>query len=368
MHVPGANSLMQLTKLLTLKKKQKPPVRKVLVVRFSSIGDIVLTTPVLRCLKQQRPDIEIHYATKKSFVEVIKYNPYISKIHLLGDNLDELVGALKLENYDLIIDLHNNVRTQRLKQALGVPAHSFPKLNIKKWLLTNLKLDAMPDYSIVERYLKAVKPLGIHNDGQGLDYYLPKEQELANNDLPMSHWGGYVGCVIGGSMATKKLPVAQWQQFCKDVPYPVMLLGGPEDRAEGEQIAAQDPIKIYNSCGKFNLSESAELVKIAKVIVSNDTGLMHIAAAYKKPIISLWGNTTPEMGMFPYYGFNDLTNRVAPQSIIIQNNDLGCRPCSKIGYDKCPKGHFKCMNQLDVATMVAGVQKLWVSTAQLPKE
>jgi ADP-heptose:LPS heptosyltransferase len=139
-----------------------------------------------------------------------------------------------------------------------------------------------------------------------------------------------------------------------------MLMGGPEDREDGNEIAAQDPIKIYNSCGKFNLNESAELVKIARVIVSNDTGLMHVAAAYQKPIVSLWGNTSPDMGMFPYYGYNNLKERIAPQSIIVENKALGCHPCSKIGYARCPKKHFKCMNDLDMMVVSNAVQKLWV--------
>lgn len=333
---------------------------KVLVIRFSSIGDIVLTTPVLRCLKQQRPDVEIHYLTKHTYKNLLLQNPHISKLHFLHDELDEIIEPLKAEKYDCIIDLHNNLRTMRVKKALNVQSYSFKKLNVQKWLLTNLKLNLMPDMSIVDRYLETVKPLKVTNDGKGLDYYLPTNQQLTNSDLPMSHWGGYVGCVIGGSCATKQLPLAQWKKFCSIIPYPVILLGGPEDREEGNEIAAQDPIKIYNSCGKFNINESAELVKIARVIVTNDTGLMHVAAAYQKPIVSLWGNTSPDMGMFPYYGYNNLKERVAPQSVILENKTLSCHPCSKIGYAKCPKKHFKCMNDLDMNAASIAVQKMWV--------
>jgi heptosyltransferase-2 len=333
---------------------------KVLVIRFSSIGDIVLTTPVLRCLKQQRPDVEIHYLTKHAYKNLLSQNPYISKLHYLHDELDDVIEPLKAEKYDYIIDLHNNLRTMRVKKALNVQSYSFRKLNVQKWLLTNMRLNLMPDMSIVDRYLETVKPLKVNNDGKGLDYYLPTDQHLTNNDIPMSHWGGYVGCVIGGSCGTKQLPLEQWKKFCDRIPYPVMLMGGPEDREDGNEIAAQDPIKIYNSCGKFNLNESAELVKIARVIVSNDTGLMHVAAAYQKPIVSLWGNTSPDMGMFPYYGYNNLKERIAPQSIIVENKALGCHPCSKIGYARCPKKHFKCMNDLDMMVVSNAVQKLWV--------
>lgn len=329
------------------------------MIRFSSIGDIVLTTPVVRCLKQKYPQAEVHYLTKVAYGPMLTSNPYIDRLFYLNDDLAEVTEQLRKEKYDHVVDLHNNIRTMRVKKALKVKSYAFPKLNFKKWLLVNLKMDVMPDKSIVERYFEAVRPLEVYNDGKGLDYFLRTDKQLTNTDIPMSHWGGFVGCVIGGSYNTKKLPVAQWKKFCETVPYPVMLLGGPEDRAEGDEIAALDRIKIYNSCGKFSLNESAELVKYAKVIVSNDTGLMHVAAAFQKPIISLWGNTSPEMGMFPYYGFNNLKDRVAAQSVIMENKNLGCHPCSKLGYTRCPKRHFKCMNELDMQVAVEQVKNFW---------
>lgn len=333
---------------------------KVLVIRFSSIGDIVLTTPVLRCLKQQRPDAEIHFLTKAAFRAVVAHNPNIDKVHYLEDNLDAVVEELKKEKFDYVADLHNNLRTFRVRKALGVKeSHTFPKLNTRKWLLVNLKLQVMPDQSIVERYFKAVAPLGIRNDGGGLDYFIPETAKTGNEDIPMSHWAGFVGCVIGGSYNTKKLPVAQWRRLCEAMPYPVILLGGPEDRDEGQEIAALDPIRIYNACGKFNLNESADLVRRAKVIVSNDTGLMHVAAAFRKPVVSLWGNTVPEFGMFPYYGFNNLGDRLAPQSELVERKGLYCRPCSKLGYDRCPKKHFRCMNELNMEEVAGKVKKFW---------
>ena len=333
---------------------------KVLVIRFSSIGDIVLTTPVLRCLKQQRSDIAVHYLTKSAFKPVVAYNPYIDKVHYLHDDLIKTLNELRAEEFDFVIDLHNNLRSARVKRALDAKSASFPKLNIKKWLLVNLKVNLMPPTSIVERYFKTVKHLGVRNDGQGLDYFTGDDTKLENRDIPMSHWAGYVGCVIGGSYNTKKLPVDKWKEFCSKVPYPVILMGGPEDREEGNQISAQDKIKIYNACGKFSINESAMLVKLAKVIVSNDTGLMHIAAAYKKPIVSLWGNTSPEMGMFPYYGYNDLNKTIEQKMHIMENINLKCHPCSKLGYQRCPKKHFKCMNDLNMSELVEIVNDFWI--------
>ncbi len=332
---------------------------KVLIIRFSSIGDIVLTTPVIRCLKQQHKNVEVHYLTKSSFKDVLIGNPYIDKLHLFKDDLNAVIEELIAESFDFIIDLHNNLRTSRVKKALDVPSAAYPKLNIKKWLYTNFKLDVMPDQSIVERYFVPAAEIKVQNDGRGLDYFVPKDVKLSEDDIPMSHWSGFVGCVIGGSYATKKLPVEQWKKLCELIPYPIILLGGPEDKEEGDLIASIDPIRIYNSCGKFALNESAELVRLSKVVLSNDTGLMHIAAAYKKPIISFWGNTSPEMGMFPYYGYNNFKSRPLAQSIFVENKAISCHPCSKLGYKKCPKGHFKCMNSLDMANVAAETQKLW---------
>lgn len=332
---------------------------KVLIIRFSSIGDIVLTTPVVRCLKKQKPDTEIHYLTKYAFSAVVRNNPYITKIHYLNDDLDEVIAGLEKEKFDEVIDLHQNVRTLRVKKALKVPAYSFKKLNVRKWLYTALKMNTMPDMSIVDRYMATVQHLGVTNDCGGLDYFSDSEHQLTSADIPMSHWNGFAGFVIGGSYATKQLPVEQWRKLCHLVPFPIILMGGPGDKDLGDMIAQDDPIRIYNSCGKFSLNESAELAKMARVVVTNDTGLMHIAAAYKKNIISLWGNTTPEMGMFPYYGANNLRTNVDPRSVIIENKDLGCRPCSKLGYNKCPRGHFKCMNDLDMSRVADQVAVMW---------
>lgn len=332
---------------------------KALIIRLSSIGDIVLTTPVIRCLKKQKENITIHYLTKKSFYPVLEANPYIDKFHLLEDDLNEVIAGLKQENFDVVIDLHNNVRSLRVKKALNLPAYSFDKMNLRKWLLVNLKLDVMPPQHIVDRYMATVLPLGVLNDGEGLDYFLPDSVEINNKDLPMSHWAGYVACVIGGSYRTKQLPADQWKKFISDLPYPVMLLGGPEDRKLGEEIATLNPIKIYNSCGKFNLNESAWLVRHARVVVTNDTGLMHIAAAFQKPIISLWGNTSPAFGMYPYLKNRNVLDLDCSPHFLMEKTDLYCHPCSKLGFSSCPQGHFKCMNTLDMKELVNMTNKYW---------
>jgi heptosyltransferase-2 len=106
---------------------------KFLILRFSSIGDIVLTSPVVRCLKQQVENAEVHFATKKGFASVIEHNPFIDKKIYLEEDLNSFIGELKKEKYDYIIDLHNNLRTFLIKVKLGVKSFSFDKLNFEKW-------------------------------------------------------------------------------------------------------------------------------------------------------------------------------------------------------------------------------------------
>lgn len=329
---------------------------KFLIIRFSSIGDIVLTTPVVRCLKQQVPNAEVHYLSKFSFHKVIASNPYIDKFHYLNNDWDLLMHQLKEEQFDYIIDLHHNLRTIKLKKELKVKSFAFSKLNIQKWLLTNFKINRMPAVHIVDRYMDTVKSFNVKNDGKGLDYFIPKEEETQQKDLPQAHALGYIGIVIGAAHATKKLPVHQLTVLCAALDHPIVLLGGPEDRAIGDQIAAIDSIKIYNACGKFSINESADLVRKAKLIITQDTGLMHIAAAFKKPIISVWGNTVPAFGMEAYYG-----NNTQIQHSRFEVPNLRCRPCSKIGHDACPKKHFKCM-ELQNVNEIAKLAQSWAKT------
>lgn len=315
---------------------------KFLIIRFSSIGDIVLTTPVIRCLKQQVPKSEVHFLSKFSFKNILEHNPYINKLFLLDNDWEVLLHRLKLEEYDYIIDLHNNIRTLKIKQSLKVKSFSFYKLNIEKWLLTVLKINRLPKKHIVDRNLETVKFFNVENDGLGLDYFIHEKDVVQTNDIPASHRMGFIAIVIGAALHTKKLPTHKLIELCNLIQHPIILLGGPEDKEIGNEIAKQDDVKIYNACGKFNLNESADLVRKSKFVITHDTGLMHIAAAFKKPIISVWGNTIPAFGMNAYYGNQLVENK------IFEVENINCRPCSKIGYKACPRKHFKCMEQQDI--------------------
>ncbi len=337
---------------------------KFLIIRFSSIGDIVLTTPVIRCLKKQVPGAEVHFLVKNSFRSVVEHNPYIDKLHVLAHSRELMMEELKTENYDFIIDLHHNLKTLQIKRTLKKKSFSFYKLNIQKYFYTAFKINMLPKVHIVDRYLKTVESFGVKNDGAGLDYFIAAQEEIKKQDIPASHSAGYIACVIGAAHGTKRWPVHKWKEFCKKMDHPVILLGDKDDVANGNEIAAIDPIKIYNACGKFRLNESADLVRKAKIVITNDTGLMHIAAAFKRPVISLWGNTVPSFGMTPYYGVETQNYGVETQYFaslhqpfdILQTNKLWCRPCSKIGFKKCPLGHFKCMEKIEADEVIFKVK------------
>jgi ADP-heptose:LPS heptosyltransferase len=327
---------------------------KILIIRFSSIGDIVLTTPVVRTVKAQVDNAEVHFVTKVQFKSMFEANPYIDKVHFLKDSVWQLIADLKKERFDFVIDLHNNLRTRIIKTALGVRASSFYKLNWEKWLMVNLKINKLPAVHIVDRYLAAAAPLGVKNDSLGLDYFIPEKDEVPTDWLPEAFRGGYVAYAIGAQHATKRLPLERMIELCDRINRPIILLGGKEDAATAEKIEAffaktpesaayEDGLRalekktiIYNGCGKFNINQSASIVRQARYIFTHDTGLMHIAAAFRKEIFSIWGNTIPAFGMYPY----------RTRFTIFENNRLSCRPCSKIGYEKCPKGHFKCMRDV----------------------
>lgn len=325
---------------------------KILIIRFSSIGDIVLTSPVIRCLKKQVPDAEIHYLTKKAYQSLLIANPYIDQIHLLDGRLKSVLPDLKQQKFDLIIDLHNNLRSWLVKTQLRIPHRSFNKINGAKWLMVRLKLNRLPNHHIVDRYLETVSHLQVTNDGAGLDHFVPADISDPLRKLPPEFKGDYLALAIGAQHNTKKVPATKihdWISRYQQLPdaLPVVLLGGPEDQSEGSIIAKNLPA-VFNSCGHFSLQQSAVIIKNASAVISHDTGMMHIAAAFQKRVISIWGNTIPEFGMYPYYGKSSSLEVQRSQGLIIENNSLSCRPCSKIGYRECPKGHFKCMNELDL--------------------
>jgi ADP-heptose:LPS heptosyltransferase len=325
---------------------------KFLIIRFSSIGDIVLTTPVIRCVKKQVENAEVHFLTKRSFKAVTESNPYIDKFFYYDDDLGELIKELKKEKYDYIIDLHKNIRSYKIRFALRCKTLSYKKESVQKFLLTKLRINTMSGRHIVLRNLDPLHSLGVKDDGFGLDHFIAQKDNVRVEDLPASHSMGYVAIVIGASFFTKKLPVYKLRELCSKLNYPIVLVGGKQDVDEGNAVAEINNVKIYNACGKFNLNESADIVRRAKLVISHDTGLQYIASAFNKPTLAIWGGTSPKLDVEPFYGsrFLSMQQKIPYKNILVPG--LACQPCSNFGTKKCPLGHFKCMHLQDVDLIV----------------
>ncbi len=310
---------------------------KILVIRFSSIGDIIYTTPVIRCIKQQVPGAELHYLTKSSFSFLLDNNPYIDRLILLKPALGETIKELQEEKYDYIIDLHNTLRSTIVKFRLGIRSSTYKKERFKKWLAIRYKINMVKPVHLVDRYLKAAAFLGVKNDNLPVDYFLPVDFEISEL-LPESHRRRYIVFIIGATHFTKRMPNEKVIELCEKLDEPLILLGGKDVLENALIIKNALGPRIFNACGKLSFNESVFLVKNAWRVIGFDTGLTHIAEAFNKPIVSVWGSTVPELlGVQPYH-----VDRVYEAGV-----ELPCRPCSKFGRAQCPLGHFKCMYDID---------------------
>lgn len=317
--------------------------KKILVIRFSSMGDIIYTTPVVRCLKKQIPDCEVHFLTKDQFKYIYQQNSYLTKLHILKPNLKDTIQDIKAEKFDMIIDLHNNLRTSIIKVATQIPSSTYKKDRIRKWIALKFKWSNL--YSkdhLVDRYLETVKFLGVKNDNQPIDYDIAKAYHL-EEFLPVTHQGKFIAFVIGATHFTKRMPNEKIIEICKNTKLPVVLMGGNDVKSNADEITAATGKHVYSTCGLTNLDQSVFIVSKAHKVIGFDTGLTHIAEAFNMPIASIWGGTTPDLlGVFPYQVKDSLVVGIA----------LPCRPCSKFGLEQCPQGHFKCMKNIPEGIIV----------------
>ena len=333
-------------------------VTRILVIRFSSIGDIVLTTPVLRVIKNQlQGKVELHYLTKKKFASILEGNPNVDRVHTIEKTVQEVLPELEKIEFDYIIDLHNNVRTSVVKRRLKSLAFTFRKLNLLKWLWVNFGINRMPVMHIVDRYLETLRAFSIVDDGKGLEFYIPQGKGLHESQLPHIFETPFVAFAIGGMHIGKKMSKEKMATLCSAIKYPVILVGGKEEKEDGDYIAAQADGNIYNACGAFTLHESADAIQRSALVVSGDTGMMHIASAFGKKIISLWGCTVPGFGMYPY--------RPHPASILLEPKGRTKRPCSKLG-NRCKYGtNNRCIEHIDNNEILKSIEMLWAPETTL---
>ena len=297
---------------------------------------------------------EVHFLTKSAFAPILLSNPHVARVITLSDDFDDMLNTLKNQQYDHIIDLHHNIRTKRIRIALARPSTAFQKLNFQKWLLVRFGINRLPDTHIVDRYLAAGDSLEIKRDGKGLDVFIPPDKEIDIRTTFGADPGKYVAIVVGAAHQTKCLTTDQITRLCNELRRPVILLGGKDEMTKAQSIIKCATSEIVrDASGRFDILQSSSIIRQAGAVITHDTGLMHIAAALQKPQVVIWGNTIPEFGMYPYYG------DVKTRWISIEQKGLHCRPCSKLGFPECPKGHFKCILKHDLAAIVAAVEEIF---------
>ncbi|MDG2455254.1 MAG: glycosyltransferase family 9 protein [Bacteroidia bacterium] len=316
---------------------------KILVIRFSSIGDIVLTTPVLRWLHTQR-SAEVHYLTKPSFASLVENNPNVNKVHVLDDDIGRTIADLKHENFDLVVDLHKNIRSKKIRKSLTTQYLTFNKLNIQKWLFVNFKINVLPKKHIVDRYAEALKTLELDTSDRSIDYHFPANYSFDLVPLNLVK-KDYICIVIGGTYTTKQIPVSITLSLIKRLNKRIVLLGGGQsDKLKADKIVCLSQDTPINLVDKLAITDTAFVIQQSAGIITSDTGLMHIASAFDIPIQTLWGNTSPDFGMYAYRSHADtITNHIV---------NLDCQPCSKLGSNECPRGHLDCMLKQDVEQIV----------------
>ncbi len=322
--------------------------QKILIIRLSSIGDIVLSTPLIRVLRNKFPNSQIDFIIKKEFSELLKYNPNLTNlIEFNTENgfkeLLRLKRQILKENYDLIIDIHNNLRSIFLRMFTGAHVVRINKRVFKRFLLVKFKINLYKNaIHVVDRYIETLSNFSIKNDNQGLEIFVPEDTiEIAKNKINFSDKNLYIAIAPSAKHETKRWLPERFAQLgdklAEKFKAKIILLGGKEDEDRCRFVEEMMVSKPINLCGKTTLLESAAVLSMCKLLVTNDSGLMHIGSAMKTKIVAIFGSTVKEFGFFPY----------GVENIVIEKN-IPCRPCSHIGRNKCPEGHFKCMRDIQV--------------------
>jgi len=326
---------------------------KALVICGESVGDIVFATPVIRALKVQLDDMEVHGLFSESSAFAADENPYIDKIISIQRSVWKTRNQLKTEKYDLVINLRSDARSKIITILIRTKTYSLKSMGWHHWLIVRLKINRLLNVHLVDRLMSVVKPLGVKADELGLDFFIPEKDKVSMGWFPESFQKGFIVFALSAPYATRKLPVKRMIELCDKINKPVILLGTHADVMTGDVIRTffeknQDvgweeglqelnkKTLIYNACGKFNFNQMASLIKQSRAVFAFDSDFVPVASALRKEIFGLWGNTILLFGRYPY----------RTRFTVLESNSVSCRPCSTNGFDSCPKGHFKCMNNI----------------------
>ena len=328
--------------------KEISDLKKILIVRLSSMGDILLTTPLIRSIKKLNPNIQIDFVLKEEFFELVQHNPNLTNIYKYRKHSSEkqvLINALISKKYELVIDLQNNLRSREIIRHLNCKIQRFKKNSINKFLLVHFKINKLKDaHQIPVRYAETA---GVELDSEGLDFFTWNEP-----DSKLKTSEKFIGLSPGAKHFTKRWPIEYFIELGKKLEsdgYKVALFGG-QDETEVTNEIANRLSSALNFCNE-NILQTAANMKMCKAIYTNDSGAMHIASAMKVPVIAIFGSTVREFGFFPYKA----------KSIELEIENLSCRPCTHIGRKSCPKIHFKCMKEIKPELAFNSLSNLQIS-------
>jgi lipopolysaccharide heptosyltransferase II len=322
----------------------------ILAVRFSSIGDILLTTPLLRAIRRTHPGARVTVLTKRAFVPLLSHNPNVSRVIGLapGGSLLRLAAELRGDDYTHLLDLHDNLRSRALRAL--VPGHwrGYPKHRWARALLIHGKRNRYRDRRPVpERYFAAVRDLGVTPDGGPPEFFVGAEatEQVGSwlDSVGFRSEPNIVAIAPGAAHATKRWPLEHWRRLMSNAVrdgLSVVIVGGPGDAALAAALSDGAGTRVANAAGVFGLQATGALLKRARALLSGDTGVMHMATGVGTPVVALFGPTVEAFGFFPY----------TPAATVLEL-PLPCRPCTSQGGPRCPLGHHRCLVDIEPAVV-----------------
>ncbi|MCD6116836.1 lipopolysaccharide heptosyltransferase II [bacterium] len=335
------------------------PHKKILVIRFSAMGDVILTTPFLRILKKEIPDAQVDFIVKLKFSPLLEGNQNISSIITVPERfLDfvKLIFGLRKNRYDVVFDLQRNFKSSLIMILSGAKKkRKYKTRRFRRFVLVKFKKDIYRNNkSIPLRFLDALDEGSLKDDGKGAELNISEESKKRVSSLLEEAGIIYPFNMIvlapGAGRATKRWNIKGFAEVGKHfirLGYDVAIIGGEEDKDICKAVCSLTGEKAINFCGKTNLSETAAFMSICRLLISNDTGVMHMAGALNTPVVAIFGPTTKELGFFPFRGISQVVQI-----------PLKCRPCSFHGTAKCSEQHFRCMNDITADMVIEAAENL----------
>ncbi len=321
---------------------------KILIIRLSSIGDVLLTTSFIRQVRTTYPNAQIDFVVKKAYIDLVRYNPHLNNIFTIEQDMGtkalmQFSKLFKKNRYQYVFDLHNNIRSRLLTSHLNTKSiNRIQKNKLKRALLVYFKINRYNEIlTIPQRYANVGKEAGIAHDGLGLELYWKNkhEKEIKARLKKQNIKPGFFVVAPGAGYYTKRWPLEYFEQLCRHLlreneTGDIIVVGNKDDRKRWSKLPTND--RIHNWAGGLGLLETAAIINKSDLIVSNDSGVMHMAQATQKPLIAIFGSTVRELGFFPE----------SLHATVVENEYLRCRPCSHVGRRQCPLVHFKCMKDI----------------------